>query len=69
MRSLASGIEATLLEEIGNLNEVISKKDAEIAFLIECDRKQIEENEAIQKDLKALIRRLEDKIFVIQREN
>lgn len=34
LRQLASDVESTLLEEIKNLNEVIAKKDAEIAFLL-----------------------------------
>jgi regulator of replication initiation timing len=62
-------IENTLLEEVRNLSETVTKKDAEISYLIECDRKQIQENEEIQRDLKAHIRRLQDKIFVIQRES
>lgn len=69
LRKLASDIESTLLEEIKNLNEVIAKKDGEIAFLLDCDKRQIEENEKTQNDLKAHIKRLQDKIFVIQREN
>lgn len=42
LRKIASDIEATLSEEIKNLNEIIAKKDAEITFLLECDKKQIE---------------------------
>lgn len=68
VRTLTLNIENTLLEEIRNLNEIIAKKDAEIAFLIEADKRQLQENEEIQNSLKAHIRRLQDKIFVIQRE-
>jgi hypothetical protein len=42
LRSLANDIEAILVEEIRNLNEVIARKDAEIAFLLECDKAQIQ---------------------------
>lgn len=69
MRNLTAEIEATLLEEINNLNKTIQSKDSEIAFLLKVDKDQIIENEQIQNDLKAHIRRLQDKIFIIQREN
>ena len=69
VRKLSLDIENTLMEEIRNLNETVAKKDAEIAYLLRCDKDQIVENEGTQKDLKAHIRRLQDKIFVIQREN
>ena len=57
------------MEEIKNLNQTVAQKDAEINFLLACDKRQIEENESIQHDLKAHIQRLQDKIFMIQREN
>jgi hypothetical protein len=41
LRKLASDIESTLLEEIQNLNETVAKKDAEITFLLQCDKQQI----------------------------
>ena len=44
VRQLTLDIEATLLEEINNLNETIAKKDSEIAFLLASDKRQIEEN-------------------------
>lgn len=69
MRNLTAEIEATLLEEINNLHKTIQSKDSEIAFLLKVDKDQIIENEQIQNDLKAHIRRLQDKIFIIQREN
>lgn len=69
MRNLTAEIEATLLEEINNLNKTIQSKDSEIVFLLKVDKDQIIENEQIQNDLKAHIRRLQDKIFIIQREN
>ena len=46
-----------------------AKKDAEITFLLAADKRQIEENEETQNALKSHIQRLQDKIFVIQREN
>jgi len=69
LRNLSSETEATLLEEIKSLNETLRSKDAEITLLLKVDKEQIEENEQIQNDLKAHIRRLQDKIFIIQREN
>ena len=47
----------------------MAKKDAEITFLLAADKRQIEENEETQNALKSHIQRLQDKIFVIQREN
>lgn len=41
VRRLGQLIEETLVEEINNLNETLRKKNEEIAFLIECDRKQL----------------------------
>ena len=69
VRKLTLDVENSLLEEIKNLNETVEKKDAEIAYLLNCDRNEINENEQTQKDLKNHIRRLQDKIFAIQREN
>ena len=69
VRKLTLDIENALLEEIRNLNETLQKKDKEINYLLEFDKKQIEENEQIQKDLKNHINRLQDKIFRIQRED
>ena len=69
MRKLTLDIENALLEEIRNLNETVHKKDKEINYLLEFDKKQIEENEQIQKDLKNHINRLQDKIFKVQRED
>ena len=69
VRQLTLDIENTLIEEINNLNETVAKKDAEIAFLITADKRQIEENEETQNALKSHIQRLQDKIFIIQREN
>ena len=69
VRKLTLDIENALLEEIRNLNETVEKKDKEINYLLESDKKQIIENEETQKDLKNHIRRLQDKIFRIQRED
>lgn len=69
MRKLTLDIENALLEEIRNLNETVHKKDKEINYLLEFDKKQIEENEQIQKDLKNHINRLQDKVFKVQRED
>jgi len=69
VRKLTLDIENALLEEIRNLNETVQKKDKEINYLLEFDKKQIEENEQIQKDLKNHINRLQDKIFRVQRED
>ena len=69
VRKLTLDIENALLEEIRNLNEIVQKKDKEINYLLEFDKKQIEENEQIQKDLKNHINRLQDKIFRVQRED
>ena len=44
VRKLTLDIENTLLEEIRNLNETISKKDAEIAYLLKCDKEEIQNN-------------------------
>lgn len=44
VRNLAQDIENTLLEEIRNLNETVTKKDAEIRFLLDVDLRQIKEN-------------------------
>ena len=69
VRTLTKAIEEALLAEIQSLNETIRKKDSEIQYLIDCDRKSMAENEEIQHGLKDHIRRLQDKIFVLQREN
>ena len=69
VRKLAADIEETLMEEIRSLNETVAKKDAELTYLLKCDKNQIEENESTQKDLKGHVRRLQDKVFVLQREN
>lgn len=51
------------------MNETIEKKDSEIAYLLKCDKEELENNEQVQNDLRSHIRRLQDKIFTIQREN
>ena len=55
------------MEEINNLNETLAKKNKEINFLIACDKKQLEDHENSESNLKKLIGKLEDKIFTIQR--
>lgn len=62
-------IEETLLEEVNNLNETLRKKNQEINFLIECDKRQLENHESSENALRQLVAKLEDKIFIIQREN
>lgn len=69
VRRLAQLIEDTLQEEINNLNTTLSKKNDEIAFLLECDKKQLESHQSSESALKNLVAKLEDKIFTIQREN
>lgn len=68
VRRLAQLIEDTLLEEINNLNAALTKKNDEIAFLLECDKRQLETHENSETALKNLVAKLEDKIFTIQRE-
>lgn len=67
VRRLAQLIEQTLIEEINNLNETLRKKNDEINFLTECDKKQLASHESSENALKNLVSRLEDKIFTIQR--
>ena len=69
VRSLAQLIEDTLMEEINNLNTTLAKKNDEINFLTECDKKQLEDHENAENNHRRLIGKLEDKIFTIQREN
>ena len=69
MRRLAQLIEQTLVEEINNLNETLRKKNDEINFLTECDKKQLASHENSENALKNLVSKLEDKIFTIQRES
>lgn len=57
------------MSEIRNLNNTLSSKDSEIEFLLKADRKFIQDNEETQNGLKAHIKRLQDQIFTIQREN
>lgn len=68
VRRLAQLIEDTLLEEVNNLNSALARKNDEIAFLLESDRKQLEAHSSSESALKSLVARLEDKIFTIQRE-
>lgn len=68
VRRLAQLIEDTLHEEISNLNKALTKKSEEIDFLLECDKKQLEAHASSESALKALVAKLEDKIFTIQRE-
>lgn len=69
VRQLGQLIEETLLEEVNNLNETLRKKNQEINFLIECDKRQLENHESSENALRQLVAKLEDKIFIIQREN
>lgn len=69
MRKLAQLIEDTLMEEINNLNNTLAKKNEEINFLTECDKKQLEDHENSENNYRRLIGKLEDKIFTIQRED
>lgn len=69
VRKLAQLIEETMMEEINNLNNTLAKKNEEINFLTACDKKQLEDHENIENNLKRLVAKLEDKIFRIQREN
>lgn len=56
------------MNEIRNLNNTLSAKNSEIQFIIAADKKFIQDNEILQDGLKAHIKRLQDKIFLIQRE-
>lgn len=47
----------------------MAKKNDEINFLTECDKKQLEDHENAENNHRRLINKLEDKIFTIQREN
>lgn len=67
VRSLAQLIEDTLMEEINNLNNTLTKKNEEINFLIECDKKQLEDHENAENNSRRLVGKLEDKIFTVQR--
>ena len=69
VRSLAQLIEDTLMEEVKNLNNTLTKKNEEINFLTECDKKQLEDHEHAENNYRRLIGKLEDKIFTVQREN
>ena len=69
VRKLAQLIEETLMEEINNLNATLAKKNEEINFLTACDKRQLEDHENSENNLKRHIAKLEDKIFAIQREN
>lgn len=69
VRRLAQLIEDTLMEEINNLNNTVAKKNEEINFLTECDKKQLEDHENAENNYRRLVAKLEDKIFTIQREN
>lgn len=55
------------MNEIRNLNSTLSAKNSEIEFIIAADKKFMEDNETLQNGLKAHIKRLQDKIFLIQR--
>ena len=58
-----------MLEEINNLNTTLVKKNEQINFLNACDKRQLEDHENSENNLKRHIAKLEDKIFSIQREN
>jgi len=58
-----------MLEEINNLNLTLVKKNEEINFLTACDKRQLEDHENAENNLRRHIAKLEDKIFSIQREN
>ena len=45
VRKLAQLIESTLMEEINDLNNTLTKKNEEIKFLLECDKNQLEAHE------------------------
>jgi chromosome segregation ATPase len=57
------------MDEITNLNITLTKKNEEINFLTDCDKKQLEDHKNSENNLRKLIAKLEDKIFTIQREN
>lgn len=57
------------MEEINDLNATLAKKNEEIKFLTACDRRQLEDHEHNENNLRTLVAKLEDKIFTIQREN
>ena len=57
------------MEEIKDLNATLVKKNQEINFLTACDKRQLEDHEHSENNLRNLISKLEDKIFTIQREN
>lgn len=67
VRKLAHLIEETLMEEINNLNATLVKKNEEINFLTACDKRQLEDHENSENNLRRHIAKLEDKIFTIQR--
>ena len=69
VRRLAQLIEETLQAEIVSLNASLAKKNEEIAFLLESDKRQLESHESSETALKNLVAKLEDKIFTIQRES
>jgi dynactin complex subunit len=69
VRSLANDIEEALMSEIRNLNTTLASKNNEIEFILTADKKFMEDNETIQNGLKAHIKRLQDKIFLVQRES
>jgi len=58
VRKLAQLIEDTLMEEINNLNSSLAKKNEEINFLIECDKKQLEAHENAENNNRRLIGKL-----------
>ena len=57
------------MDEVSNLNATLAKKNEEINFLITCDKRQLEDHENSENNLRRLIVKLEDKIFNIHREN
>ncbi len=56
------------MNEIRNLNETLTAKNSEIEFILASDKKFMGDNETIQNGLKEHIKRLQDKIFLVQRE-
>lgn len=69
VRKLAQLIEETMIEEINNLNATLVKKNEQINFLTTCDKRQLEDHENSENNLKRHIAKLQDKIFSIQRES
>ena len=69
VRRLGQLIEATLMAEIENLNDTLRKKNDETDFLTECDKRQLAAHQEAENAYRQLVGKLENKIFVIQREN